>query len=80
MLRGVSVRLSVGELNAVIGQYRVDGIRNCLLEIAQEPGCLHFSGLWTQLDKGELAGSVNGHKQIEALPSAVCTSAMSMWK
>jgi hypothetical protein len=66
MLKGVPVRLSVGELNAVIGQDGMNDIRNGLLEIAQELGCLHFSGLWMQLDKGELAGLVNGHKQIES--------------
>jgi hypothetical protein len=54
----VFVCLSVGELDAVIGQRRMDGIGKCLLEIAQELGGLHFSSLCMQLDKGELAGAV----------------------
>lgn len=42
-------------------------------------GCDHFCCPRVEFGIGELAGAIVGHEQV-ALPSAVCTSAMSIWK
>jgi hypothetical protein len=74
--KGVFVVRHVGELDAVVGQHGMDGIRHGGDEIAQELSGDHLACLAVQLDEGGLAGPVDRHEQPQ-LALAVCTSAMS---
>lgn len=65
VIASVPVASTVRELDAVIGQYRMQGVWHCLAQIAQELGSNHLAGLGMEFGKSELGSSVNGHKQIE---------------
>ena len=65
VVEGVFVVRHVGELDAVIGQHRVDGIGHRRDQVAQELGGDHLAGLLMQFDKRELAGPVDGHEQAQ---------------
>ena len=54
-----------GELDAVVGQHRMDGVRNHLDQLAQELGRDHLARLLMELDIGELGGPVDGHEQAQ---------------
>jgi hypothetical protein len=76
---GVAVTRLLGELNAIVGQDRVDAVRHGFQQVFEElPSCPSVS-LVDQLGDRELASAVDADEQVE-LPSAVCTSAISMWK
>ena len=75
----LSVRPGMGDpgqpvLDAVLGQHRVDGIRHRRDQVAQELGRDHLAGLLMQFG---IVRSMATNRR--SLPSAVCTSAMSMW-
>ena len=65
VITSVSITSAIRELDAVIGQYRMEGIWHCLDQIAQELCSNHLACLGVEFGKSELRGSVNGHKQIE---------------
>lgn len=65
VIASVPIAGTVRKLDAVIGQYRMEGVWHCLDQIAQELGRNHLAGLGMELGKSELGGSVNGHKQIQ---------------
>ena len=82
---GVSVALLLSELDAVVSQDRVDPVGYSFQQVFEElPRCSSI-GLVDQLGDRELAGAVDADEQVKpfdklrrALPSAVCTSAISM--
>ncbi len=55
----------VGELDAVIGQDRVDPVRNGFEQVLQKLPSGPPVGLLDQLSDGELAGAVDCHEEIE---------------
>jgi len=59
------VRGSFGELNAVVGQDRVDLVRACLDQMAQELRGVHLAGLFVKLDEDELRRAVDGDEHVE---------------
>ena len=63
--RAVSVRRQIAKLNAVIGQYRVDGIRDGRNQVLQKGDGRFTRSPITQFGIGELAGAVNGHEQVQ---------------
>ena len=63
VFEGKPVLLTIGELNAVIGQDRVDPVRHSSDQVAQELGGNHFSRTLMQFDIGELGCPVDGDKQ-----------------
>lgn len=65
VMEGIFMPLLIGELDAVVRQNRMDGIRNCFDQIAQELGCIHLSGFGIELNEGKLGCSINGNKEIE---------------
>ena len=78
-ISGVSVPGLVGELDAVIGQPGVDAERHVLQQMFEElPRCASVN-LVDELGNRKFARVVDADKQV-SLPSAVCTSAISMWK
>ena len=76
---GVAVSGLLCELDAVIGQDGVDlmgnGLEHKLQELARGATVSRFN----ELGDGEPGGPVDAHVEVE-LPSAVCSSTMSMWK
>ncbi|KEP68886.1 hypothetical protein DL1_08270 [Thioclava dalianensis] len=55
----------LGELDAIVGQDRVDAVGNPLEQVLKKfLGCLAI-GLFDKLGDRELAGSINGHKEME---------------
>jgi hypothetical protein len=65
VLGSPAVLLGIGELNAVVGEDRVDGTGNCGGEITQELGCRHFASFLMQFDIGQLGCPVDSNKKIE---------------
>jgi hypothetical protein len=65
VLHGRAVLLAVFELDAVVGEDRVDLVGNCRDEMAQEFGCDHLGGPLVQFDIGELGRPMDGHEEIE---------------
>jgi len=76
----------IGELDADVGRHRVNAIRNRGDQGFQKSGRSSHIGAFDQLHEGELRGAVFvGQAARQAtkrwsLPSAVLTSARSMWK
>jgi hypothetical protein len=66
------------ELDTIIGEHRMDFVGNGFDEGDKEGRCGNTIGFFDKLDEGELRSSVDRHEEV--VPSAVCTSAMSMWK
>ena len=79
MLKGVKIAFAIRELDAVIGQHRVDLVGYHSHQVPQELSRDQFVGFGMQLGIGKPTGAVNRDKQ-ESLPSSVRTSAISMWK
>ena len=77
--RRPGVASGIGEVGSVIGKDRVDLVRDGLNQPTQEVCGVAPRDRLAEFDKGELRGPVDGDKEIE-LPSAVRTSAMSIWK
>lgn len=65
VLHGSAILLAVFELDAVVGEDRVYLVGNRLNEVAQELGCDHLGCPLVQLDIGEFAGPIDGHKEVE---------------
>lgn len=63
VVEGVFVMRHVGELDAIVGQHGVDGLRHGSDHIAQELGGEHPACFQLQFHKGELAGPVDGQEQ-----------------
>ena len=59
------VLLAVGELDAVIGQHRMQLVGHGLDEIAEKLGCDHLGRSGMQFGVSELARAVDGHEQVE---------------
>ena len=94
-LGGVAVARLLGKLDAPfgfaqdrnVGQDRVDPVRHRFQQVFQEFPSRPPVSLVDQLRHRELTRAVDAYEQIEpfdklrrALPSAACTSAISMWK
>jgi len=62
---GVAVARLLGELDAVVGQDRVDLVRHGLQQLFEELPGGSSVGLVNQLGDSELAGAINGDEQIE---------------
>ena len=62
---GVAVAWLLGELDAVIGQDRVDAIRHGFQQVFEELPCCPAISLVDQLRDGELAGTVGADEQVE---------------
>lgn len=76
---GVSVPWLLGELDAVVGENGMDLVRHGLEQVLQElPGGLSVS-CCDELPRANLDVRSIPTKR-KSLPSAVCISAMSMWK
>lgn len=67
---GVAIARLVGELNAIIGQDRVDPVRHGFQQVFQELPRRPPDSLVDQLDDRQLAGAVDAYEQVE-LPSAL---------
>ena len=67
------------ELDAVVGQYRVDFVRDGFDERDEEGRSSDAIGFLDKLNEGELRRAVDGDEEVE-LSLGSCTSAMSMWK
>lgn len=63
VVEGIFVMSVVGELNAVVGQNDVDAVGHGRDQIAQELRRDHLATFLMQLDKRELARSIDRHKQ-----------------
>ena len=62
---GVTVARLLSELDAIVGQDRVDAVRHGFEEVLQElPGCPSVS-LVDQLSDRELAGAVDANEQVK---------------
>ena len=76
---GVPVAWLLAELDTIVRQYRMDFVWHRFQHGLQKlPSCLAV-GFVDQLCDGKLAGSVNGHKEIQ-LALVGTSSAISMWK
>ena len=64
---GPGFALGIGEVDAVVGQHRMDLVGYRLDEGAQEVGCFDV-----QLSKGELVGAVDGDEEVGS-PSPVAS-------
>jgi hypothetical protein len=62
MVKGIYITLAVGELDAVIGQHRVDLVRHGGNQVPEELSRDHFVGFCMQLGIGKFAGPINGNK------------------
>lgn len=71
VMEGINIAGPIGELDAVIGQNRVDFVENGLDQAPKEPRCDHFTRLLMKLDKGELAGPVDGDEQAQLVLSCL---------
>lgn len=65
VMEGVSVRAAVGELDAVVGEHRVQGVWHRRDHIAQELRCCHLVSRRMQFSERELGRSVDGNEEIE---------------
>jgi hypothetical protein len=62
---GVSVARLLGELDAIVGQDRVDIVRNGFQQVFQELPCRSSISLVDQLGDGELAGTIDAHEWVQ---------------
>ena len=69
--KGPGLAGRTGEMNAVVGQYRMHPVRPLGQHPTQKAGGGHFGGLWLQLGNRDLAGAVNSHKQALAACSGL---------
>lgn len=65
VLEDVPVLLAVGELDSVVGEHGVNGVRDGSHEVAHELGGGHLAGLLVQFRIGELGGPVDGYEEVE---------------
>ncbi|SLN77802.1 hypothetical protein ROG8370_03985 [Roseovarius gaetbuli] len=65
MFEGTCIAASVCKLDAVIGQHRVQPVRNSSNQVAQELGGGHLPCLLNELGYGELARPVNANEDVE---------------
>ena len=65
MFEGMDIGLAVGELDAVIRQYRMEPVGDCCNEIAQKLRCGHLASFLDQAGECELRGSVNRDEQVK---------------
>ena len=65
VLEGVKVAFVIGELNAVVGQHNIDGVRHGCNQVAQERSSGHFAGLRVQFHIDKLGGAVDGNEEIQ---------------
>ena len=65
VMEGISVTSSIGELNAIVGEHRIDGVGQRRDQIAQKLRCYHLRGSGMKLGKSKLGRSVNSYKEIE---------------
>ncbi len=84
---GVAVAWLLGELDAVVGQNRVNAVGHGFQEKFEELLSRPPVSLVDKLGDRKLAGAVDADEQVEpfdelrrALPPAVCISTMSTWK
>ena len=75
---GVAVARLLGELNAIVRQDGVYPVRHGCQQVFEELPCCPAISLVDELGDRKFARAVDADKQ--AMPSAVCTSAISMWK
>jgi len=82
---GVTVARLLGELDAVVGRDRVNAVGHSFQQKVEELPSRPPVSLIDELGDRKLAGAVDADEQVEpfdelgrALPSAVCTSAISM--
>ena len=61
----VGVARREAELDAVVGEHRVDAVRHGLDQGDEEGRRGDAGGALDQLDKGELAGAIDGDEQVE---------------
>ena len=61
----ITIAGAVGELDAIVRQHGMDGVRDGFDQIAQELGGRHLACLLMQFDKSELGRSVNRDKEIQ---------------
>jgi hypothetical protein len=59
----VDIAFARGELDAVVGQDRVDLVGHGLDQFAQELGRFHLACAFHETSKGELAGAVDSYEQ-----------------
>ena len=65
MVESVFVAGPVGELDAVAGQHRVDGVGNRRDQVPQELGRDHLARILVEFGIGELGCPVDGHEQTQ---------------
>ena len=65
VLERVNVPFVVGELDAIVGQHDVNGVRHGSDQVAQEIRRGHFPGLLVQFDIDKLGGAVDGDEQVK---------------
>jgi len=65
VVESVFVAGLIGELDAVVGQHRMDGVGSGCDEIAQELGCIHLAGFGIELSESEPGRAVNRYKEIQ---------------
>ena len=65
VLEGVAVPLVVAELDAVVGEDRVDRVRYGCDQVAQELSGFHLAGRTVQFGIDELRGAVDSHEQAQ---------------
>jgi hypothetical protein len=65
VLEGISVAGPVGELDAIIGQDGMNGVRHGRDQIAQELSGIHLTGFGIEFCEGELGCPVNRYEEIE---------------
>ena len=63
---GIHLVGHIAKLGAVVGQDFMHLVRGSGQDPAQEISRQHFGGAGLQLGKGQLAGAVNGHEEIDA--------------
>ena len=62
-LKGAFIRFSVTELNAIIGQYRMNTVRDCRNQALQKIRGGEFSRAVMALYAGKLSGSVDADEK-----------------
>ena len=65
MVEGVMIASTVCELNAVVGQHGMNGVRHGFDQVAKELCRNHLGGCWMEFGEGKLRGPVDGHEEIE---------------
>lgn len=62
---GVSITGSVGKLDAVIGQYRMNRVRHGADEVSEKLRSNHLSSLGVEFGESELGSPVDSNEQVE---------------